>query len=899
MSEDLKLRPGLSAEYAELVAILSQDGPGGAIVLGGSGMGKTSLVQSALARPGIAPPVLRLHCSTTLSTVPYGALSPYLSSLQRVDDPVQVLREISVIVDDARNSTTPPTVLVEDAQFLDPESSFVLSMLVENSAIKLIVIGSGRIDGESTLFSLTDSGLLSTIVVQPLGLEGVRFLAGELTGGRLADGTVEVIRAMTGGNPSLVKSFVQSCLSQGVLVHEADLAAGGNGSGDLWVLARLSPEPDETLIEVVREMHSFLPAGKQRTLELLALGGPQPRALLVACEGSDYRHLLESGILAAERDGTIRFGAEIHGLVLRHIVAPGRSAKLHAAWDAQRRGLRLELTAQQVLWGLEMCADISSIDTLNAVESANDQLDYPLAWKLCAISGVAAASSRGTLAESRTLLGLGRFHSARANLMRLAESTDDPVILQRALNMLALALARLGLDRTETDQLEKLWRTRARDSGNRAGFVLAAEEHARVTEILDLWRAAQESEAGERPRAEAERILSHRGLSAEGRTVALMILSDLCSVEGETETALGFARQAMAELDQDATLNGDYQLHVLFRIGWNLVFSGRYAEAEEFLSQRSGATVRLLLHRHGTFSLIRGLSQLLRGQTEQARATLVEAMAEFRLRDPSRLLLAEMLHEFARNRPTAGQLHHPGTPARANHDPGQGPTGSAGQDPTDAEASRRLFHRAVAAGLAGPGHHSLKDFPLIEREVIAFSEERLHVDAEPDAGLNGRLTHLVEDMEGPRPALLGRLSAAQGAGGSTEKLCKLALDATDADEYRVAVEAMAKAANLYAEAGDNRNCGMVLRDLTRLLREQHVTAGPYVARALAMAELTTREEEIVELAQGGRNNAEVARVLTVSQRTVEGHLYRVFSKLGINDRSELMGLRLHAGISRD
>jgi DNA-binding CsgD family transcriptional regulator len=30
----------------------------------------------------------------------------------------------------------------------------------------------------------------------------------------------------------------------------------------------------------------------------------------------------------------------------------------------------------------------------------------------------------------------------------------------------------------------------------------------------------------------------------------------------------------------------------------------------------------------------------------------------------------------------------------------------------------------------------------------------------------------------------------------------------------------------------------------------------------------------------------------VSPRTVEGHLYRVFNKLGISDRSELRALRL-------
>lgn len=888
MSPGSQPRSAASPEYAELVDILTRGGAGGAIVLGGPGMGKTSLVQAAMARPGIAPPVLRLHCSTTLTSVPYGALSPYLSSLERVEDPVQVLREISTIVGNARTEKTPPTVLVEDAQFLDPESSFVLSMLVENSAIKLIAIGAGRIDGESTLFSLTDSGLLSTIVVQPLEVEGIRRLAQALTGGRLTEGTLQVIRSMTGGNASLVRAFVQSCLSQGVLVRDE-----GSAAGELWVLARLSPETDDALVEVVRDIHSFLPERQQRILELLALGGPQSRALLVACEGSDYRHLLESGVLTVQRDGMIRFGAEIHGLVLRHLVAPGRSAKLHAVWDTHRRELQPDLNPEQVLWSLEVRAEVPSAEVLEAVETANDELDYPLAWKLCSISGVGTASDRGALAECRTLLGLGRFYSARAKLGQLTRSTADTLIGQRALTMLRLALIRQGGDDTETVHLPEQWRAGTRELENRAEFTLIQEEYARTTEVVELWRAAQEARSGESLRAQAERILDQPRLSSENRTVALLVLSDLYSVEGKTDTALGFARQAMAELDQNAALNGNYQLHVLLRIGWNLVFSGRYAEAEEFVSQRAGSTVRTLLHRRGTLSLIRGIAQLLKGQTEQARITLAEVKAEFRLREPSRVVLAEMFQELARDRRLTGAQFG----AEQRQPPG--PSGAMGQDPAEADVSRRMLYRAVAAGLGGPGHETLEDFPLIAREVLFLAEERLQADPEPEADLNAQLAGLVLEMEGTRAQLLGRLAAAHGGSGSAEDLRDLACDATQAQEYHVAVEAMAKSANLYVEVGDNRNCGMVLRELTQLLRSHQVTAGPYAVRALAMAELTTREEEIVELARGGRNNAEIARILTVSQRTVEGHLYRVFAKLGINDRSELTGLPLLAGTSRD
>ncbi len=56
----------------------------------------------------------------------------------------------------------------------------------------------------------------------------------------------------------------------------------------------------------------------------------------------------------------------------------------------------------------------------------------------------------------------------------------------------------------------------------------------------------------------------------------------------------------------------------------------------------------------------------------------------------------------------------------------------------------------------------------------------------------------------------------------------------------------------------------------------------------------------MDLARAGKNNAEIARALTVSQRTVEGHLYRVFAKLGISERAELKdaGLQPGNGVAR-
>ena len=51
--------------------------------------------------------------------------------------------------------------------------------------------------------------------------------------------------------------------------------------------------------------------------------------------------------------------------------------------------------------------------------------------------------------------------------------------------------------------------------------------------------------------------------------------------------------------------------------------------------------------------------------------------------------------------------------------------------------------------------------------------------------------------------------------------------------------------------------------------------------------LTAREAEVYALVQRRLTNAEIAEQLFVSVRTVEGHLSRVYGKLGVHSRVEL------------
>jgi DNA-binding CsgD family transcriptional regulator len=58
----------------------------------------------------------------------------------------------------------------------------------------------------------------------------------------------------------------------------------------------------------------------------------------------------------------------------------------------------------------------------------------------------------------------------------------------------------------------------------------------------------------------------------------------------------------------------------------------------------------------------------------------------------------------------------------------------------------------------------------------------------------------------------------------------------------------------------------------------------------ALGQLSARENDVVELVCTGASNDEIGRALHISQQTVKSHLRRVYAKVGIRSRAQLMAL---------
>ncbi|WES64555.1 response regulator transcription factor [Microbacter sp. GSS18] len=64
-------------------------------------------------------------------------------------------------------------------------------------------------------------------------------------------------------------------------------------------------------------------------------------------------------------------------------------------------------------------------------------------------------------------------------------------------------------------------------------------------------------------------------------------------------------------------------------------------------------------------------------------------------------------------------------------------------------------------------------------------------------------------------------------------------------------------------------------------------------------ELTAREREVLELIAAGTGNADIARRLYISPKTVRNHISNIFAKLHVADRAEAIAIARDAGVGAD
>jgi DNA-binding NarL/FixJ family response regulator len=105
--------------------------------------------------------------------------------------------------------------------------------------------------------------------------------------------------------------------------------------------------------------------------------------------------------------------------------------------------------------------------------------------------------------------------------------------------------------------------------------------------------------------------------------------------------------------------------------------------------------------------------------------------------------------------------------------------------------------------------------------------------------------------------------------------------------FLYAAEVAAEAVTAHRRAGRNAAATRSAATAARLQAKCPGARTPALALLAPVADLTRREREVCQLAARGLSNNTIAERLVLNVRTVEGHLLRAITKLGVNSRQEL------------
>ena len=134
--------------------------------------------------------------------------------------------------------------------------------------------------------------------------------------------------------------------------------------------------------------------------------------------------------------------------------------------------------------------------------------------------------------------------------------------------------------------------------------------------------------------------------------------------------------------------------------------------------------------------------------------------------------------------------------------------------------------------------------------------------------------------------MVARAHARAWADEDGEPLLRAADAWTRLGDLVAAGDAAAQAADVHRRQG-RHGSALSAAALAEKLAGRSGARTPALAIAVRPLPLTAREREIVTLAARGLSNKDIAERLTVSVRTVEGHLYRAGLKLGVSERTAL------------
>lgn len=803
------------------------------------------------------------------------------------------------------SSTRPLLITVDDAQWADQPSLRFLGYLARRVAdlpIALVVATRPPSGGSGPLTDLTVSPYVERLLPEALSPIAVAAF-------RTPDGlapcadVVEAMHAACGGNPFLTGALLDELSNAG---HDVSLpstaqAIGGLGPATISraMLSRLSDD-------------ALSLAGAAAVLGLEASPWLAARVARVDPEALDeaVTSLVRANVLVGGVDGLVFVHPVIREATLAALgslttaAMHGRAAVELAARHAPPAQLAAHLLAAPV-GILRDAADL--LATAAGGSLAAGDPDVAVA---CLERALVERPGDLVLRErlGRTLLRAGRADGARPHLLAAAAVATEPARraeLQAAVSQAALLVE--GPDAAVTELVQTL-----------AAWPPLQDEPARM--VLEARLGVTRSFLSAQRRASAEHLrqfVDLAGVTPQERTL-LALLAQLGRHQSTPhERVADFARRALgrgALFDDGARGEG--------LVGWVLAMNALIS-ADGLVDARAEIDrARARVTRGGSpidFAMVANAAMLVAWRSgdvtaAEAEAELLVAALRQEAAGPEVVSLRATATNLAcytamerRDLPTATRL-------LADFDASEG----GGMSVVPVLWLHEIRSRVALA--AGDPHGALRHIDTLHRELEAAAVD--------PAGLAWRLPAAIAhsrlgDEERARTLLSEHVVLARQWGSPTDVGAAMRVAARFETDAGVRVDLLAEAVAVLERSHDRLEHAKSLVDLAETQRalgrrtesrellmraadlavacgapavqtrvtEALLALGDRPRRLVAPGpeSLTASERRVAGLAVVGRSNRDIAQELFVSPKTVENHLGRVYTKLGIGGRRELAG----------
>ncbi|MFE1875565.1 LuxR C-terminal-related transcriptional regulator [Streptomyces sp. NPDC059496] len=863
---------GREAELKDFDEVLPEPRSAGFLVFGPAGVGKSRLAEECLDRAvALGYRAGRAVATAAAASVPLGAIAHLLPDGADLSDPVSGFASVARLLSRPGAARPRMVILVDDVHLLDATSAMLLRQLMDAGVVFLL--GTVR-SGESQALAVAALGhgdAVRQVDLAGFGREQVVTVLEQVLEGPVGRSAVNHLLTNSGGNPLYLRELVVGAVTAGVLTCD----------GEIWDMTADRLPGTRRLTDLIRSRLSVAPLAGRQVLDLLSLCEPLSLGHLeMDAEPQVLSQLEQSGLIVVvqeERRSAVRLAHPLYGEVLRADMTAQcrRDTLLRQVHLLKRSGARRREDAVHLAtYKLAATGTANPALLVRAAVLAAHAREYPRALGLLRAIPQEHQGFQIQLLLGKTLYEAGDFQQAEDELSQAdAMATTE----QEVLSALPVRTQNLmwGLGVPYAKVLDVIESARCRVTSPLGLRLLLVNEAAAALTVGEVRHSLALS-------ADLE-LEGTQAPDAQTWLWAAMTRSMALAVTGRGEEAEGWIRRAIAFSSAAGETRSTATHEVVHGavLVLALAESGRLDEAQEVgerafagLTDASATADRRLL----AFYLARGTWAA--GHPAQARRWFAEVARASRPHTP--VVLSMALAGLAAAAALQGDCEAAEV-ALAE----RGRLSTAGFFPEERLGEAWLY---VARGeltraravLTAAAREAFERGETASEAILLTDLVRLGKAGEAA----GRLTEIAAERAGSFHRARADLAVAWAAHDPDGLLVAAdALEAMGAD--LLAAEAASTAASILRAAGQTRRANAAAVRADDLAARCEGARTPALMAREAAVRLTEREREIALLASRGMLSKDIAAALTISIRTVDNHLQRIYNKLGISTRKEL------------